>query len=527
MKKAISKIVAIAMLVTMFTTAVNLCTASAAPNYPQQKVTNHHKHPPEPVKTPKPMKTLIPVKTLNPTHCVIPTPTLPCCSTPPAIGNFSISIGSISTSPNENIILPVYFDNIREEIAVCNFDITYDPKQLEYISCEPGSIVPDPTNNFEINKPKDGTLKVLFIDSKDLTKFINLDGIFANLKFKVIGTSNAETSLNISNSTVGDLNLNTLITDIQPGKVTIVETPTPPIVTPTTTSLFEITVGSKQSSPNENISLPIYFDDIPVGGIETCNIEITYDPKELEYISDEPGSIVANPTSNFAVNKQEDGILKILFLDYTLGNEGIKSCGVFANLNFKVIGTSYEVTHIKIPSSVVGDLNLNSIDASVYPGAVIIEAPQKQVNAFCCKIGSTEAKVGDTVTLPVNFENVPDKGIAACDMTIAYDPEQLEYVDYAPGSIVNNPDNNFKINKPSDGTIKILFLDETMKDEYITSNGIFTNLTFKVLDSKNKSTLVRIVNSSFADIDINTINSSYQPGTIYFISSSEPNLGIK
>nr|WP_027622352.1 cohesin domain-containing protein [Acetivibrio clariflavus] len=54
---------------------------------------------------------------------------------------------------------------------------------------------------------------------------------------------------------------------------------------------------------------------------------ITYDASKLEYVKGEAGSIVINPSINFAINKEKDGIIRILFLDDTLLNEYISKDG--------------------------------------------------------------------------------------------------------------------------------------------------------------------------------------------------------
>ncbi|WP_010249368.1 cohesin domain-containing protein [Acetivibrio cellulolyticus] len=668
MKKILCKIVTIAMLVTMFSTVVNLCTASAAPNGPTQAVTKHHKHPSKPVKPPKTPKYATPTPTATETlvieggsvnsqtgkevcvpiklTCVpdngivstdmsisydtsilkytggsagdivpdpdanfaiaetspgvlkllfvdttnldkhictdgvfaelnfkinisvsyqtsikiyditvgdgnyasVPTkaidgyvyiaettphPSIPSMTTPPpttpepsstpSTYTLRIGAGTLNAAENDNITLPINYMNVPANgISACNFTITYDPQQLEYISYEPGNIVPNPDVNFAINKAEDGCLKLLFLDHTIGNECINFDGIVANLNFKVVGHTSGLTFIDLCYATVADLNLNVIATELCSGSVTINS-----LVTPTPLSSFEITVGSKQASPNENVTLPIYFDDVPAIGISTCDFTITYDPKQLEFLSYEPGSIVPNPDTNFSLVKTSEGSLKLLFIDFTMENEFIKSGGIVANLNFKVIGSSYEVTHINISNQTVGDINLYSVPTAVYPGSVIIDIPAVQTpnpqSDFCCKVGSGDAKIGDTITIPVNFENVPDKGIAACNMTITYDSTQLEFVENEVGSIVKNPDMNFAINKLEDGTIKILFVDCTMKDEYITSNGLFTNLTFKVLPTKCGITSINVVNATFGDIDLNNLNTTIVPGVINVLGSTEIN----
>lgn len=124
---------------------------------------------------------------------------------------------------------------------------------------------------------------------------------------------------------------------------------------------------------------------------------------------------------------------------------------------------------------------------------------------FTVEIVSEHKEIGDHVIIPITFSNVPAKGIATFDMTIVYDTTQLEYVSCETGDIIINPEINFFINKAYDGLLKLLFLDDTLKNENITSDGTLVNLTFKKLQLYNESTSIKIIRSSFGDNDLNNV----------------------
>lgn len=115
-----------------------------------------------------------------------------------------------------------------------------------------------------------------------------------------------------------------------------------------TSNDLTVTLGTIDASPNEYISIPLNFTNVPSNGIETFNMTIFYNPNYLEYLDYEPGNIIGNPDLNFYINKQTDGILKLLFLDFTMENFNIKSDGLAANLKFKVLNTSNNSTYIDI-----------------------------------------------------------------------------------------------------------------------------------------------------------------------------------
>ena len=297
---------------------------------------------------------------------------------------------------------------------------------------------------------------------------------------------------------------------------------TPTIVTPTSTvssSDFTVELGTINASPNEFVTVPLSFRNVPDKGILTFDMTINYDPNCLEYLAYEAGSIVPNPDINYVISKQNNGSLKMLFLDYNVNESVIKRDGLAAKLKFKVLNKSDKSASIEISKPTFGDYNLNCIIPKLVSGkvnisgtSVVTPIPQ---NEFTVKIGSGQAFFGDKITIPVTFSNIPSKGITNCDMTIAYDPEKLEYLDYdTTNIIVRNPDVNFSMNKPHDGLLKLLFLDYTIGNESITSNGTFVNLTFKVLDSYGPDSSIYVTDSSFGDIDTNPVNAIIVPGVV-------------
>lgn len=141
-------------------------------------------------------------------------------------------------------------------------------------------------------------------------------------------------------------------------------------------------------------------------------------------------------------------------------------------------------------------------------------------NEFKVNLGTVDALPNKDVTVPINFENVPADGVHAFNLTINYDPTKLEYLSYKPGSIIPNPDINFAINKKSDGTLKLLFLDYTSTyKENIKSSGLFADLIFKVLGSSSESTPIKISDAAFANTKANIINASINDGKVNIVGN--------
>ena len=479
----------------------------------------------------------------------------PTATQKPSTGSgFTVSVASVKGSVGEQVVVPVNFTNVPSSgISTADMTIAYDSNKLEYVSGEAGSIVTNPTTNFAINKESDGSIKVLFLDYTMADGYISSNGVFVNLKFKVKNSGTA--NVKVTKATFGDKNLSSISAKLNAGAVsqdgstqpsqptqepwtqpTATQKPwTQPTQQPSTGSGFTVNVASVKGSVGEQVVVPVSFANVPSSGISTADMTIAYDSNKLEYVGGEAGSIVTNPTTNFAINKESDGSIKVLFLDYTMADGYISSNGVFVNLTFKVKNSG--TANVKATSATFGDKNLSSISTKLNAGAVSQDGstqpsqptqepwtqptqqpwtqPTQQPSTgsgFTVNVASVKGSVGEEIVVPVNFANVPSNGISTADMTITYDSNKLEYVSGEAGSIVTNPTTNFAINKASDGSIKALFLDYTMSTGYITSNGVFVNLKFKVKNSGNAA--VKLTNSTFGDKDLSSVNAKINEGTV-------------
>jgi|GEM_PF-704867 len=437
-------------------------------------------------------------------------------STPSFIEELTISVGDVVYSENnEEITVPINFTNIPDSDICCtDFCISYDSTKLQHIKTAAGDIITNPDVNFESNKVFNGLIKVLFLDYTTHNEHICNDGVFAYLSFKVNDLENALSSIKVYDITVGDKNLRTVRTKFE--NIYDSSSPVPQ-------NELTVTLDSINASPNEYITVPLKFKNVPKDQILSFDMQISYNSNLLEYITYEPGFIVPNAKQNFCIHKSSNGTLNLLFLDYNIDQECIKLDGLVANLKFKVLSSSDESTSIEISNSSFCSNYLNSISSTSIPGTVYIsEAPITPESTFEVKISSQQANVGENIKIPITFSNIPEKGISACDMSIAYDPNKLDYVSYDAGDIVINPDQNIAIGKPHNGLLKILFLDYTVKSEYISSDGIFITLNFKVSSTNNTSTTIHMLDSTFADMDITPFTPKISPGTIDIIGSVEP-----
>jgi len=274
-------------------------------------------------------------------------------------------------------------------------------------------------------------------------------------------------------------------------------------------SELTVYIESITASVGQQVVVPVKLANVPSSGISAADLSIVYDASKLEYISGTPGDIITDPATNFEINKDKDGSLKMIFLDYTVSNGYIKKDGVFANLTFRVLGT----TTITISKANFGDPSFKPIAKSLNAGTITVNAGGSTppvTSGLTAYIESITASVGQQVVVPVKLANVPSGGIIAADMSIIYDANKLEYISGAPGNIIADPDTNFEINKDKEGSIKILFLDYTLSNGYIKKDGVFANVTFRVLGTST----ITINKANFGDPNFTHIAKNLIDGTI-------------
>jgi hypothetical protein len=97
-----------------------------------------------------------------------------------------------------------------------------------------------------------------------------------------------------------------------------------------------------------NVTVPINLINVAKSGnVGTCNFYVTYDPTLLQATTVAAGDIILNAGVNFSYSiNSTTGTISFLFLDNTIGNELITKDGVFANITFKVAGSSSTTTPV-------------------------------------------------------------------------------------------------------------------------------------------------------------------------------------
>lgn len=120
-------------------------------------------------------------------------------------------------------------------------------------------------------------------------------------------------------------------------------------------------------------------------------------------------------------------------------------------------------------------------------------------------IGSAEAKVGDTVKLPVSIKGNP--GIMAMQIDFKFDSECLQFVGFEKGKIFSDYETS-----DSKGIVRLI----TVENENVKGDGDILTLEFKVTGDKSKSTDVSIdlEKSQFCNYDEELFSAECKSGTV-------------
>ena len=357
-------------------------------------------------------------------------------SDPGTSKELKVAIGTAAGIAGDTVSVPVTFANVAAagNIGTCNFYVTYDPNLMEAVSVTPGSIVTNSAVNFS-SSISAGTVSFLFLDNTITDQLIKTDGTFATISFKLKSVT-AKTTTPVAfkdGGAFGDGNMAKIATVTKTnGSVTVdVGDPIPqaPTITPTTAS-FDKYVPANVSvtlTPNGNTFKGITID----------------------------GTAVAS--TNYTVSNNVVTILPSYLSTLALGA--------------KTLTFDFGVT------------NNPALTLSITDSTPII-------TGLGVKIDSAAGKTGDTITVPVTLSNVVKSGnVGTCNFYLTYDPTLLQAVSATAGSIVTNSAVNFSSSiNATTGTISILFLDNTITDQPIASDGVIANLTFKVLGTSSTTT---------------------------------------
>jgi hypothetical protein len=365
-------------------------------------------------------------------------------STPSGDG-LGLEVATVSCNENDTVTVPVTMTNASKvgNIGAYGFAVTYDSTLLKPISITDGDLLAN--KGLAKTVAIDGGIGMLSRGSKAVaseyvrpiylsfnsfeSQEIKEDGVLVYIEFEILGKAGDIAAISIDRNGVFENGESNIITDVS-----------------YTDGLVVIT-GDEQLDPSIT-PITASFDK--------------YSPSDITV------TMISNENT-------------------------------FSGIIGLVKGRDYSVSSntVKIFSSYLSSLELGSKSLTFDFGvtanpsiAIRIEDTTPVETDFNVRIGKVSGNTGDTVNLPVTLGNISKVGsVITCNFYMTYDTSLLEAISVTAGDIVINPSINFD-SRINNGTISILFLDNTIGDELITEDGEMLTITFKILGTKSKETFI-------------------------------------
>jgi|GEM_PF-3952908 len=142
-------------------------------------------------------------------------------------------------------------------------------------------------------------------------------------------------------------------------------------------------------------------------------------------------------------------------------------------------------------------------------------------NFMNAKISSVETAKDTKVDVTISFTNIPKQGIAACDFKIGFDNSTLQVDSIVAGELIKNPQLDFSYNIVNNEII-IMFVDESLGDRLIKSDGTFARIRFYVKGSAKDGTYPVVLKSigSFSDNDLKKLDVKFENGAVIIKSNN-------
>jgi trimeric autotransporter adhesin len=426
-----------------------------------------------------------------------------------------VTIEKVAGNVGDTVIVPISLTNVAKvgNVGTCNFYVSYDTTLLEAISVAAGPIVTNQGINFSssINSGT-STISFLFLDNTIGNELIKTDGVFANISFKLKSTS-AKVTTPVAFKTggvFGDGNMVKIpVVNKTDGSVTIDPNNPYPSINPTTNSFVQgsaadlsvtltpngstfkgitgLTEGTNYTVLGNTVTiLKSYLNSLTEGTKElTFDFGVTNNPKLTITVTPVIGTPTINPPTTSAVQGSAADLAVTLTPN---GNTFKGITGLTQGTHYTVSGNTVTVLGSYLNSLALGTKVLTfDFGVTNNPTLTITITPPA---AFGVSIGAVTGNVGDTVIVPISLANVAKAGnVGTCNFYVSYDTTLLEAISVAAGPIVTNQGINFSssINSGT-STISFLFLDNTIGNELIKTDGVFANISFKLKSTSTKVT---------------------------------------
>jgi len=344
---------------------------------------------------------------------------------------------------------------------------------------------------------------------------------------------------------------------------------------PTGTQM-DVEIANVSGVKGDTVEVPVYFENVPDIGIYTCSLLIGFDASKLEVVDINYGELIENEAEfNSYYNNTNDNEFAFAYASMTFGaqsedvSEKIIEDGNIAKIKFKLLddvevgdifplvnyldrsrvyaNAMNEITNVKFNN---GSINVTSVPIpTAVPTEIVTATPTSAwtptvvptatptfspiATQMDVKIGSVSGVKGDTVEVPVYFENVPDIGIGNCSLFVEFDASKLEVVDIKYGDIIENALDfysyyrNDNDNKLATGYAAMVFVAPSDDSRSINEDGNIAKIVFKLLDGVEVGDVYSLVNyldrsCIYADANNEIKNVKFTDGLITVLETPKP-----
>ena len=148
------------------------------------------------------------------------------------------------------------------------------------------------------------------------------------------------------------------------------------------------------------------------------------------------------------------------------------------------------------------------------------------------KIGDVKGEAGETVSVPVELTNVPEKGLYGYSFTIKYDNTKFDGVKVTPTDLNPSAEDNFIVTvDEAAGTIKLTYVSSQIDNsETIFKNGKIADINFHIKDNATKGesdlTFTKTGSAAYVNDDYTSgaYKIAYDNGSITVVNGSQ--LGV-
>ncbi|HEX9062981.1 MAG TPA: cohesin domain-containing protein [Clostridia bacterium] len=168
-----------------------------------------------------------------------------------ALSQTTLTIGSVSGTVGSNVTVPINFSNVPASgIGNIDFVVAFDSSVLDVVSVDAGSIVKNPSVDFD-KSILAGKVVLFFFDDTVGGRPISSDGTFANITFKIksaaVSTVNVESIGAVNDSNLYTVKVTTVDGTVK-GSIQSTNSVSPAAITYDTVALPQLTVTINTSA---------------------------------------------------------------------------------------------------------------------------------------------------------------------------------------------------------------------------------------------------------------------------------------